>query len=150
MTEPELHYYWAPEGDLPVDLPVRFLPVQDFLADEPACKALWDLVGTNFRTRGKFLTVWPGVRYVAVYRLPGGAVGGLLLVTAPINWQIDYVVVHPDARGRGVAANLVRATLNEAFTRNVPYVMLTSREELRPLYEGSCRFTVVNAPALVG
>ena len=149
MTEPELHYYCAPEGDLPVDLPVRFLGVQEFLADEPACEALWDLVGANFRTRGKFLTVWPGVRYVAVHRPPGGAVGGLLLVTAPINWQIDYVVVHPDARGRGVAANLVRATLNEAFARKVPYVMLTSREGLRPLYEG-CGFTVVNAPALVG
>ena len=25
----------------------------------------------------------------------------------------------------------------------MPYVMLTSREGLRPLYEGACRFTVV-------
>ena len=148
MTEPELHYYCAPAGELPNDLPVRFLTVQEFLADEPACKTLWDLIGTQFRTRSKFLTVWPSVRFVAVHRGPGGAVLGFLLVSAPINWQIDYVVVHPDARGRGVAAGLVRATLNEAFRRNVPYVMLSSRESLRPLYEG-CGFTVVNAPALV-
>ena len=149
MTEPELHYYCAPEGGLPVEVPVRFVGVQDFLADEAACKALWDLVGTQFRTRGKFLTVWPGVRHVAVHRGPGGAVDGLLLVTAPINWQIDYVVVRPEARGRGIAGALVRATLNEAFARKVPYVMLSSREGLRPLYEG-CGFAVVNAPALVG
>lgn len=149
MTEPELHYYCAPDGDLPVNLPVEFLPVQDFLADEPACKALWDLIGTSFRTRSKFLTVWPGVRYVALHRGPTGAVDGLLLVTAPINWQIDYVVVRPEARGRGIAGDLVRAALNEAHARKVPYVMLTSREGLRPLYEG-CGFSVVNSPALVG
>lgn len=149
MTEPELHYYCAPEGDLSVDLPVEFLGVQEFLADEPACRALWDLIGTSFRTRSKFLTIWTGVRYVALHRGPGGSVDGLLLVTAPINWQIDYVVVRPEARGRGVAGDLVRATLNEAHVRKVPYVMLTSREGLRPLYEG-CGFTVVNAPALVG
>jgi predicted GNAT family N-acyltransferase len=69
-------------------------------------------------------------------------------VTAPINWQIDYVVVSPTARGRGVGAALVKATLNEALHRNVPYVMLTSRESLRPLYEG-CGFSVVSSPALV-
>jgi ribosomal protein S18 acetylase RimI-like enzyme len=148
MNEPELHYYHAPAGELANDLPVRFLSVQDFLADEGACKALWDLIGTQFRTRSKFLTVWPNVRFVGVYRGLGGAVQGFLLVSAPINWQIDYVVVHPDARGRGVAGGLVRAALNEAFRRSVPYVMLTSRESLRPLYEG-CGFTVVNAPALV-
>ena len=149
MAEPELHYYCAPDGDLPVDLPVEFHSVQDFLADEPACKALWDLIGTSFRTRSKFLTVWPGVRYVALHRGPGGSVDGLLLVTAPINWQVDYVVVRPEARGRGIAGDLVRATLNEAHARKVPYVMLTSREDLRPLYEG-CGFTVVSSPALVG
>jgi GNAT superfamily N-acetyltransferase len=148
MTEPELHYYCAPPGDLPNDLPVRFLSVQDFLADESACKALWDLIAGQFRTRSKFLTIWPNVRFVAVHRGPGGVPCSFLLVSAPINWQIDYVVVHPDARGRGVAAGLVRAALNEAFRRNVPYVMLTSRESLRPLYEG-CGFTVVSAPALV-
>jgi len=148
MTEPELHYYCAPSGDLPNDLPVRFLSVQDFLADESACKALWDLIAGQFRTRSKFLMIWPNVRFVAVHRGPGGVPCSFLLVSAPINWQIDYVVVHPDARGRGVAAGLVRAALNEAFRRNVPYVMLTSRESLRPLYEG-CGFTVVSAPALV-
>jgi GNAT superfamily N-acetyltransferase len=148
MTEPELHYYCAPSGDQPNDLPVRFLTVQDFLADESACKALWDLIAGQFRTRSKFLMIWPNVRFVAVHRGPGGVPYSFLLVSAPINWQIDYVVVHPDARGRGVAAGLVRAALNEAFRRNVPYVMLTSRESLRPLYEG-CGFTVVSAPALV-
>src|SRR3954451_43586 len=110
MAEPELHYYCAPDGDQPaeapgavlprpVDSPVESLPAQDSLADEPACKALWDLIGTGFRTRSKFLTVWPGVRYVALHRGPIGSVDGLLLVTAPINWQIDYVVVRPEARG---------------------------------------------------
>lgn len=149
MPEPELHYYCAPEGDLPVEMPVDFMCVQEFLDDEPACKALWDLIAANFRIRSKFLTVWPGVRFVAVHRGPGGSVDGFLLVTAPINWQIDYVVVRPEARGRGIAGDLVRATLNEAHARKVPYVMLTSRDGLRPLYE-RCGFTVVTAPVLVG
>ena len=67
-----------------------------------------------------------------------------LLVTAPVNWQIDYVVVRPDVRGSGVAGALVKAALNEAFRTNVPYVMLTSRESLRPLYEG-CGFTPIES-----
>ncbi|HMO34587.1 MAG TPA: GNAT family N-acetyltransferase, partial [Gemmatales bacterium] len=68
---------------------------------------------------------------------------GMLLVSAPVNWQIDYVVVHPEARRQGIAASLVKRTLNEAYRRGVPYVMLTSRESLRSLYEGECGFTVV-------
>ena len=148
MKEPDLHYYCAPTGEHVVDLPIDFVSTQDFLADEAACKALWDLVSTQFRTRGKFLTVWSHVRFVAMHRNANDDVVGLLLVSAPINWQIDYVVVNPIARGQGVAAALVKSTLNEAYARNVPYVMLTSRESLRPLYEG-CGFNVVSAPALV-
>jgi GNAT superfamily N-acetyltransferase len=89
------------------------------------------------------------VRFVCVHRNPDGDVDGLLLVSAPINWQIDYVVVDPSARGQGVATALVKAALNHACSLKVPYVMLTSKESLRPLYE-SCGFTVVNAhPQLV-
>jgi GNAT superfamily N-acetyltransferase len=140
--EPELHYLCQPTATRPTEHLVEFLPVADFLADEPACRALWDVIGSQFRTRGKFLAVWSGVRFVAVHRDPDGAVDGLLLVNAPINWQVDYVVVRPDRRGRGVAAALVVETLNEAHRRGVPYVMLTSKASLRPLYEG-CGFTVV-------
>jgi ribosomal protein S18 acetylase RimI-like enzyme len=60
-----------------------------------------------------------------------------------INWQIDYVVVRPEARRRGIAAALVNAAVNRALELKVPYVMLTSREGLRPLYEGECGFRVV-------
>ena len=146
--EPDLHYFCAPRSEQLVDLPVEFLTVQEFLTDEPACKTLWELVGSQFRTRSKFLTVWSSVRYVALVRECDGTAAGLLLISAPINWQIDYVVVRPEARGRGIATALVNATLNQALARKVPYVMLTSRESLRPLYE-SCGFSVVNAPELV-
>jgi GNAT superfamily N-acetyltransferase len=154
--EAELYYFCKPAEHRPVELPVEFLTVQEFLADEPACQMLWELASTQFRTRSKFLTIWQTVRYVAVHRDADGALAGLLLVTAPVNWQIDYVVVRPDMRGAGVGKALVVATLNQAFARRVPYVMLTSREGLRPLYE-SCGFTVVHAaqpaapaPALAG
>ena len=60
-----------------------------------------------------------------------------------MNWQIDYVVVRAEFRGQGIAEALVNATVNEALERKVPYVMLTSREGLRPLYESACGFTVV-------
>jgi GNAT superfamily N-acetyltransferase len=84
------------------------------------------------------------VRYVAVHRDAGGAADGFLLVTTPVNWQIDYVVVRPESRGRGVAAALVKEAVRQAYLHGTPYLMLTSKESLRPLYEG-CGFTVVGA-----
>jgi GNAT superfamily N-acetyltransferase len=140
--EPQVHYYCRPTEELPLAAPVRVVAVQDFLADEPACKALWDLVATQFNTRSKFLTVWQGVRYVAVHRDEAGAVDGLLLLTTPVNWQIDYVVVAPSARGKGVAKALVVAARNAACRHQAPYIMLTSKESLRPLYE-ACGFEVI-------
>jgi GNAT superfamily N-acetyltransferase len=142
-SEPNLYYFCTPRTEQTVDLPVEFVSVQEFVDDETACRTLWDLVSANFRTRGKFLNIWPNVRYVAIVRNEDGQVDGLLLVSAPINWQIDYVVTRPEARGRGVATVLVKTALNYAARLNVPYVMLTSKESLRPLYE-SCGFAVVN------
>ena len=142
MSEPELHYFCKPTALRPVTHSVEFLSAQEFVADEPACKRLWELVSTQFRTRGKFLAVWPGVRFVAVHRNTEGRADGFLLVHAPINWQIDYVVVCAEARGQGIASALVAETANQAFLRGVPYVMLTSRQSLRPLYE-ACGFTPV-------
>jgi GNAT superfamily N-acetyltransferase len=140
--EAELYYFHKPTAPRPVPASVEFAPVQEFLADEPACKQLWELVSTQFRTRGKFLAVWPSVRYVAVSRDPAGAAAGFLLVSTPVNWQIDYVVVRPDRRGKGIAAALVTAALNAAYRLGAPCVTLTSKEGLRSLYEG-CGFTVV-------
>jgi GNAT superfamily N-acetyltransferase len=139
---PEFVYVCFPTEPRPAPLPVEFLPLGDFLADEPACRLLWELISTQFRTRGKFLAVWAGVRFVAVHRDEGGEPDGFLLVNSPVNWQIDYVVVRPDARGRGIAGALVCETLDQAHRRGVPMVTLTSRPALRPLYE-SCGFQVV-------
>jgi GNAT superfamily N-acetyltransferase len=147
MAEAELHYICKPTALRPVARPVEFLTVQEFVADEPACRRLWDLVATQFRTRGKFLAVWSGVRFVALHRNADGQADGFLLVNAPINWQIDYVVVGAEARGRGIASALVTETANQALLRGAPYVMLTSKESLRPLYE-SCGFAAIELPAL--
>lgn len=149
MADVELHYFCKPVELRPVAHAVEFLTVQEFVADEPACKRLWELVSTQFRTRGKFLAVWAGARFVAVHRDPDGTADGFLLVNAPINWQIDYVVVSASARGQGVATALVTETANQAFLRGVPYLMLTSKEGLRPLYEG-CGFVVIEAPVAAG
>ena len=73
----------------------------------------------------------------------GRDLSGFLLVSTPLNWQIDYVVVRPDRRHEGIAAALVNETVNQALARKVPYLMLTSREGLRSLYEETCGFTVV-------
>lgn len=147
-VEPDLHYFCRPVAPRAAAISVEFLPVQEFLADEPACKQLWELVATQFRSRGKFLAVWSGVRFVAVHRDVAGEADGFLLVNAPVNWQIDYVVVHPDARGQGVAAALVVEALNQAHRLGVPYVMLTSKPALRTLYE-TCGFAVVDTPSVV-
>jgi GNAT superfamily N-acetyltransferase len=141
-AEGELYYLQIPDGRRPVGHEVEFLSAAEFLEDEPACKALWELMSSQFKTRSKFLSIWPSARYVATHRRDGEVVG-LLLVSAPVNWQVDYVVVRPDWRGKGIAEALVHETLNQAAARKVPYVMLTSREGLRPLYEGACGFTVV-------
>jgi GNAT superfamily N-acetyltransferase len=146
-AEPDLYYFCRPTGPRAAALPVEFLSVQEFLRDEPACKQLWELVSTQFRTRGKFLAIWSGVRFVAVHRDAAGAADGFLLVNALINWQIDYVVVRPDARGQGIAAALVTEAVNQAHRLGVPYVMLTSKPSLRPLYE-ECGFVVVLSSAI--
>jgi GNAT superfamily N-acetyltransferase len=118
--------------------------VQDFLCDESACRAVWDLVTGQFRTRGKFLAIWPAVGHVVVHRDPTGAVDGFLLVSELVNWQLDYVVVRDDARGQGIASALVCGALNEACRRRVPYVMLTCADDLSPLYE-RCGFRAVTS-----
>ena len=140
--EPELVYVCYPTEPRSAALPIEFFPVTEFLSDEPACRLLWDLISSQFRTRGKFLAVWSGVRFVAIHRDEVGDVDGFLLVNSPVNWQIDYVVVRPDARGRGIAGALVMETIDQAQRRGVPLVMLTSKPSLRPLYE-SCGFHVV-------
>ena len=76
MAEPQLHYFHAPAGLRPVSRPVQFLAAADFLADEPACTVLWDLITSQFHTRGKFLAVWSGVRFVAVSRDDDGVPTG--------------------------------------------------------------------------
>jgi ribosomal protein S18 acetylase RimI-like enzyme len=141
-AELELYYIHVPAAPRPAPPNVEIIPVQDFLQTEADCRALWELIGSQFRTRSKFLSIWPAVRFVVVHR-SGGVMNGFLLVSAAINWQIDYVVVRPEARRRGIAAALVNATLNYALEMKAPYVMLTSRVGLRPLYEGECGFTVV-------
>ena len=145
MAERELHYFCKPTALRPVARAIEFATTQEFVADEPACKRLWDLVSTQFRTRGKFLAVWSGVRFVAVHRDANGTADGFLLVNAPINWQIDYVVVCAESRGQGIASALVTETANQALLRGAPYVMLTSKESLRPLYE-ACGFVPVGKP----
>jgi ribosomal protein S18 acetylase RimI-like enzyme len=140
---PDLFYVSRPTAPRPVLTPVDFAPIHQFLADEPACKVFWDLIASQFRTRSKFLAVWPGVRYVAVHRTPAGTADGFLLVSTPVNWQIDYVVVHPDSRGQRIAQALVTETLNRAVDHRVPFVTLTSRPDLRPMYE-ACGFVVAN------
>lgn len=144
MTETlEFHYYCRPPADLPADDSIALKPVTAFLDDEPACKALWNLLETQFKTRSKFLAIWRCVSFVAVHRTPTGDADGFLLVSAPVNWQIDYVVVHPDSRGQGIASKLVTQTVRHAALANVPYVMLTSRPSLRAMYE-ACGFQVIN------
>jgi GNAT superfamily N-acetyltransferase len=143
-AEPELYYFCKPSEPGPTGLPVEFLTFQELLADEPACRAVWDMIDSQFRTRSKFLAIWPGVRYVAVHRDADGRVDGFLLVSTAVNWQIDYVVVRPDSRGQGIASALVRVALGQAYLHRAPYVMLTSKESLRPLYE-SCGFEVVRS-----
>jgi hypothetical protein len=87
VAEPELHYFCKPTRPREVARPVEFVTAQELLADEPACKTLWELVSTQFRTRGKFLAVWAGVRFVALHRNASGEADGFLLVNAPVNWQ---------------------------------------------------------------
>ncbi len=143
-ADPDLYYLCRPRDAQPAPVPVSIVPVWDFLQDEDSCRLLWDLVTQQFHTRSKFLAIWSCVRHVALHRDGQGQADGFLLVSAPVNWQIDYVVVRPDARGHGIASALVRETIHQACRRRVPYVMLTSKSSLRGLYE-SCGFTVVGS-----
>jgi GNAT superfamily N-acetyltransferase len=147
-AEPQLYYFCKPSETIPVSLPVEFVSASEFMTDEPACKMLWELIDTQFNTRSKFLAIWKTVSHVALHRDADGAMDGFLLVTTPVNWQIDYVVVRPDARGQGIAGALVKTAISQAYLHKVPYVMLTSKESLRPLYE-SCGFEVIRSHVAV-
>ncbi|HJZ59471.1 MAG TPA: GNAT family N-acetyltransferase [Gemmataceae bacterium] len=142
MTEPELYYFHKPTGLRPVSHPVEFLSVPEFLADEPACDTFWELASSQFRTRSKFLALWPAVRFVALSRDEHGLADAFLLVNGTVNWQIDSVVVRPARRGNRLAAALLSTALNQAYLRGASFVMLTSLADLRPLCE-SCGFTLV-------
>lgn len=142
--EAQLYYLLAPRERRPAQVPVEFLAVSQFLEDESLCRPAWELITEQFHTRKKFLAIWPCVRFVAVHRRSGNLVG-MLLVSAPLNWQIDYVVVRPELRHEGIAAALVDEAVNQALDRGVPYIMLTSRAGLRPLYAERCGFRVVGS-----
>ena len=133
--EPELHYFHKPHEPQSGLKLAEFLPVQDFLADEPACKELWDVAVQPCSTRAA--SSWPSGRACGTSRsiatrtaTPTGSCSS----PSPVNWQIDYVVVKPDSRGQGIATQLVRTALHHAYLHRTPYVMLTSKESLRPLY----------------
>src|SRR4051812_30210577 len=111
MAEPELTYIHRPTEARPLPPGIEFVSLPEFLADEPACKTFWELITNQFRTRSKFLAIWPCVRFVCLHRDDAGTADGFLLVSAPVNWQIDYVVVKPESRGRGIASKLVTSTL---------------------------------------
>lgn len=140
----EFYYIQVPRHVRPVMHDVKFQSITDFLKDEAACRDTWDLITRYFRTRSKFLSIWPCVRYVTFYRKADDLVA-LLLVSASLNWQIDYVLVRDDFRHQGIATSLIHHTLNQALVARVPYVMLTSKESLRPLYEGECGFRVIDS-----
>ena len=140
-NEPELNYLCRPTEPRNAPLPIDFLSVAEFLARRAGVQ---DAVGTRLdRSSAPGRSSWPsgpGCGSSPSTATDDGAADGFLLVNAPVNWQIDYVVVRPEARGQGIAAALVTETLNQAFLRGVPYVMLTSKASLRPLYEG-CGFS---------
>ena len=143
MSADTLHYICIPTESRAVSLAIDIVPIEEFLLDDAACKMLWSMMESQFRTRSKFLAVWRTAAFVALHRDEVHEVDGLLLITSAINWQIDYVVVRPDARGQGIAQQLVMAALNRAAVLNIPYVMLSSKESLRGLYE-RCGFMVVD------
>jgi len=140
--EAQLHYFCRPCEQPSHPLAIEFATVPDFLTQEPAVRMLWELIDTQFQTRSKFLAIWRTVSFVAWHRDSEGQLDGFCLISAPVNWQVDYVVVRPDARGQGIASALVRQTVHQAALRGVPYLMLTSKASLRPLYE-SCGFEVI-------
>jgi ribosomal protein S18 acetylase RimI-like enzyme len=146
VPERQLHYLCQPTSAAPVPEGVFVQSLPEFLRDEPACRLLWQLIDSQFKTRSKFLAIWPSVRFIITHRDPDQSVNGFILISAPVNWQIDYVVVRPEARGKGAAAAMLRAAVTTAAAQNVPYIMLTSKESLRPLYE-SVGFRVVGDPA---
>jgi GNAT superfamily N-acetyltransferase len=147
--DPDVQYIFRPTETSSIPKDVEFLNATDFLADEPACKMLWELIDTQFRTRSKFLAIWRCVSFVCVHRDSDGTLDGFLLVSAPVNWQIDYVVVRPDSRGQGIASKLVVSANAHAHRLGVPYVMLTSKPSLRPLYEAGGFRVVQTASVLV-
>lgn len=139
-------YIHVPKDELLVDRQVIFMTVTDLVSDSEdnvrRCQQIFDLVVQNFKTRRKFLELWPHVRYVAFVEEDGQIIS-CAFASTPMNWQIDYVVTRPDKRGMNLARAVTNTITNEARKRKVPYVMLTSRPELVHLYAHQCTYTIV-------
>src|SRR5579864_223473 len=93
----EIHYLNTPTRFRQVRHKIEFLQVSQFLEDEATCREIWELLSCQFKTRGKFMAIWPSVRFVALHGR-GSGLSGFLFVSTPLNWQIDYVTVRPTRR----------------------------------------------------
>jgi GNAT superfamily N-acetyltransferase len=131
----KLYYMLVPKEPQLVSHVVDFLDITEVLRNESLCDQIWTMIHREYVTRSKFLSIWQSVKFVATY-CNLATLDGFLLVSAPVNWQIDYVTVWPSRRGEGIARSLLAETINQAIERNVPYICLTSKIELRKLYEG--------------
>ena len=103
-AEPELHYFCKPTDVRPVRLPVEFLPVAGVPRRRAGVQAVWDLVATSSAPAASSSRSGRACGSSPSTATPTGGVDGFLLVNAPVNWQIDYVVVRPERRGQGIAS----------------------------------------------
>lgn len=140
------YYYIKIPEKMPVYHRVKFMPIEDLVSDSAKnnrrCQEIFDMLTDCFKTRRKFLELWPHVRYVALIEEKDSVVS-FAFASTPLNWQVDYVTTRVDKRGQNMAASVVNEITNQALKRKVPYLMLTSIPELKALYCHDCRYTII-------
>ncbi len=132
----EIHYIYKPNRYKTTSRHVKAYSIYELLDNESYCRDVLKLINENYRHLHKFLTVLRHATYIYMMKEEETErVLAFLLVTENLNWQIDYVTVCQERRKKGVAQAMLNTCLNQAYINNIPYVMLSSKEELIPLYE---------------
>lgn len=112
--------------------------------DEHKLKQIHQMINDNFSSKTKLYNV---LRYLdnIIYAHYHNAPIASLFVSGCTVKEIHYVVTHHSWRGQGIASELVNFTTDMLKTNNhlIKYFTLSSKPELRSLYEGKCGFTVI-------
>lgn len=113
--------------------------------NENVLSQIYKLIDGSFHTKTKLYKILRSLDYIAYIDTMYGEVIASLLVCGCTVKEIHYVVTKDEWRRKNMASSLVNYVTDSFryIDKNISHFALSSKPELRPLYEGKCGFTVI-------